>query len=143
MDADFFLCLLVFTKPLDCIVMCLPYYSNHKLALVIPVWEILLRCEPSSSPGCPNYHMQMAPVRKKHARKFVPIKCVLSGRNEPYLVVRHSRYTSFSGSLNWVWSKYHLLDKASTSSRLQDVSDWGRFLCPCTTRGIYCKKMVG
>jgi hypothetical protein len=43
-------------------------------------------------------------------------------------------------------SKYDLLDKASTCYRLQDVSDffwgWGRFVCPCTTRGIYCKKMV-
>jgi hypothetical protein len=96
---------------------------DHKLALVIPALEIPLRCEPSSSPGCRNYHMQMAPVSKKHARKLklkpfqasqnpqghsstrykswfsqgaeqlVPIKCVLSGRYEPYLVVRNCRDT--------------------------------------------------
>jgi hypothetical protein len=96
---------------------------DHKLALVIPALEIPRRCEPPSSPGCRNYHMQMAAVNKKHASKLklkpfqvstnpqghsstrykswfsqaakqlVPIKCVHSGRYEPYLVVRHCRDT--------------------------------------------------
>ena len=120
--------------------------KDNKIALVIPAFEIKQsQCRPTDSAKCRRFHMKLVPLSKNDTLTFkpfqwksnrhghsstrsetwfgqdsnalVPIKCVLSERYEPYLVVRYCRDTppfqeAFTGygqnKISWVQHIRHL-----------------------------------
>jgi hypothetical protein len=120
--------------------------KDNKIALVIPAFEIKQsQCRPTDSAKCRRFHMKLVPLSKNGTLTFkpfqwkinrhghsstrsetwfgqdfnslVPIKCVLSERYEPYLVVRYCRDTppfqeAFTGygqnKISWVQHMRHL-----------------------------------